>query len=400
MLILISRKLQQINLFKLSSLGVIVVGILLTGCMSMQSNLALYGEEQWSGAQAMQLSAEFVEMMEQSNTSSTQSIEGGGTFTTETSIDTEGLDEWLANAQNVSNSDDLNVSFDEVKGDDGSQSFILQASGQRYETMNQVFFNGEADISVEVVNGQRQVTIRYDFSESSGQTAEPQQELTPEEMAMQQQMLEAFGLSLTFRITGGEIISSNATRVEGSTAIWETPTIIEVTLTEAAEFSPDSIALVEPPPGSGFSVQAFESMMESFTEELETSIERSSPSTDAAAPAVTEEVSPSTAIEETTVESTEAELTAETTVPATELGDAELKSADTEVETETMATTSASSADASAESVDAPAGEGQALPTSGAVLPGQSSTALLIVAGLMLIALVSAGAATTLTSRK
>jgi len=400
MLILISRKLQQINLFKLSNLGVIVVGILLTGCMNMQSNLALYGEEQWSGVQAMQLSAEFVEMMEQGNTSSTQSIEGGGTFTSETSIDTEGLDEWLANAQNVSNSDDLNVSFDEVESADGSQSFILQARGQRYETMNQVFFNGEADISVEVMNGQRQVTIRYDFSESSGQTAESQPELTPEEMAMQQEMLEAFGLSITFRITGGEIISSNATRVEGSTAIWETPTIIEVTLTEAAQFSPDSIALVEPPPGSGFSVQAFESMMESFTEELETSIESSSPSTDTTAPAVTEEVSPSTAIEGTTVDSTETELTAETTFPATEPGGAELASADTEVETETMATTSASSADASAESVSAPAEAGQALPTSGAVLPAQSSTALLIVAGLMLIALVSAGAATTLTSRK
>ena len=150
MLILISRKLHQINLFKFSRLGIIIMGILLTGCMSMQSNLVLYGEEQWSGVQAMQLSAEFVEMMEQGNTSSTQSTEGGGTFTSETSIDTEGLDEWLANAQNVSDSDDLNVSFDEVKGADGSQSFILQASGQRYETMNQVFFNGEADISVEV----------------------------------------------------------------------------------------------------------------------------------------------------------------------------------------------------------------------------------------------------------
>jgi hypothetical protein len=399
MIIVILRNLQQVNLSKLSSLGLIVVGILLTGCMSMQSNLALYGEEQWSGVQAMQLSAEFVEMMEQGNTSSTQTTEGGGTFTTETSIDTEGLDEWLANAQNVSNSDDLNVSFDEVESADGSQSFILQARGQRYETMNQVFFNGEADISVEVVNGQRQVTIHYDFSESSGQTAEPQQELTPEEMAMQQQMLEAFGLSITFRITGGEIISSNATRVEGNTAIWETPTIIEVTLTEAAEFSPDSIALVEPPPGSGFSVQAFESM-KSFTEELETSIESSSPSTDTAAPAVTEEVSPSTAIAGTPVESTEAELTSETTAPATEPGDAELESADTEVESDTMATTSEPSAGASAESVDAPAVESLALPTSGAVLPAQSSTALLIVAGLILIALVSAGAATTLTGRK
>ena len=98
-------------------------------------------------------------------------------------------------------------------------------------------------------------------------------------------MLEAFGLSITFRISGGQIISSNASRVEGSTAIWETPDKIEVTLTEAAAFSADTIALVEPPPDSGFSGDVFQSMMESFAEELETSLEHSSSSTDTTAPA-------------------------------------------------------------------------------------------------------------------
>gem|GEM_PF-2038245 len=384
------------NLSRFSGLGVIVAGILLTGCMNMQTNLSLYGDEQWSGVQAVQLSPEFEEMMEQGDTSTTETIEGGGTVTTETSFDAEGFDEWLENAQNLSDSDDFEVTFNEITGDDGSQGFILQATGQRYEAMNQIFFNGEADITAETVNGQRQVTIRYDFSEAS-ESSEPEQELSPEEMAMQQEMLAAFGLSISFRISGGEIVSSNASRVEDGTAIWETPSLIEVTLTEAAELSPDTLALQEPPEDSGFSVQAFESMMDGFIEELESSV-------DSAVSSSGDEATPGT--------EAKTETAPATTDSDTIAGEADTATETTTTESSTQATESTTGAEAEAEmtttgtemadedAAAAPAEEEQALPASGAVLPGQTSPALPILAGLVLATLVGAGAAGSLLKQK
>ena len=59
------------------------------------------------------------------------------------------------------------------------------------------------------------------------------------------QMAQALGLDVVYRITGDQIISSNASRVEGNTAIWDFPTQIEVTLVPAAQFSPDMVSLAE-----------------------------------------------------------------------------------------------------------------------------------------------------------
>ena len=60
-------------------------------------------------------------------------------------------------------------------------------------------------------------------SEEGSQGAPAEEELPPE-------MMEAFGISFITKIGGDEIISHNADRVEGGIAIWETPTLIEVTL--------------------------------------------------------------------------------------------------------------------------------------------------------------------------
>jgi hypothetical protein len=398
MLELTVQKLQSIALSRISTPVILAAGILLTGCMTMQTTLTLYGDEQWSGVQAVQLSPEFVEMMEQGDTSTTETTESGGTITTETSVDTEGFDEWLENAQNLSDSDDFEVTFDEISGDDGSQGFMLQATGQRYEAMNQIFFSGQADISTEMVDGQRQITIRYDFSEASEGTSEPAAEMSPEEMAMQQQMLAAFGLSISFRISGGEIISSNATRVEGGTAIWETPTLVEVTLTEAAELSPDTLALQEPPAGSGFSVQAFESMMDGFIEELESSVDSELSSSEATTEEVEVETETAPATASDTIagaagaepETTTTESSAEATESTTDAAEAEAKTATTDPATEIT------EADAAA----APAEEERALPASGAILPERTSPALSILAGLVLATLVGAGAAGSLLKQK
>jgi hypothetical protein len=369
------QKLKRRYLAKASALLFGLMALLLSGCVYVQSNVAIYGEEAWRGVQAIQLSAEFAEMMAQGNTSTTETTEDGATLTTETTVETEGLDEWLENAQNVANREDLEVAFEEVAGEDGSQSYVLTANGRRFEVMNEVFFDGEADISIDVVDGQRQITIRHDVSDST-EEADGDQELSPEEVEMQMQMMQAMGLGVIFRISGGEIISSNATRVEGNTAIWENPSTIEVTLTEAAEFSPDDISLVAPPAGAGFSMDAFESMLESVEEDFDLSTEEMiEESSDAATQPVMEEApSTETPLEETTEETT--------TAPAVEVPAEEIE-ADSP---ETLAA--------------APEAEEETLPESGAVLPQHLSATPFVLAGFVLLALLGAGIATSLRTTR
>ncbi len=352
---------------KMSILLFLLAALFLSGCIYVQSNVAIYGDEEWQGVQAMQLSAEFAELMEQGGTSTTETTEDGATLTTETSVDTEGLDEWLANAENISNREDINVAFEQVQGEDGSQSFVLQASGRSYEDLNEVFFNGEADISVETVDGQQQITIRHDVSETTGGTGAAETELSPAELEMQMQMMEAMGLGFIFRISGGEIINSNATRVEGNTAVWENPTTIEVTLTKAAQFSPQTISLSAPPPGSGFSLEAFESMMESVEGDLGLPAQDVESSEPMAEPAPEEETSPETTTGDTTAPATTEEITAPPP-EAEETGPEE-----------------------SEPPAAAPQAEEQPLPASGAVLSQNNPAGPFVLAGLILVVLVGAG---------
>jgi hypothetical protein len=234
----------------LQSLGLLTIIVLVSGCMNAQTNLSLYGNEQWSGVQAIQIAPEMVAMMEESGEDST--------------VDTADIDEWLSNAEQAGIRDDIQVSFNEVKGEDGSQSYVLSASGTGYQSLNEIFFEGTANITTETVNGQKQVTINYMFSDSSAED----QDLSPEEQAMQAEMMKSMGLGISFRISGGEIINSNATRVDGNTAIWETPTEINITLTEAPSFNPDTIALVPPAADSGFSEATLEALMGAMAEDM------------------------------------------------------------------------------------------------------------------------------------
>ncbi|MCB0191232.1 MAG: hypothetical protein KDJ65_04740 [Anaerolineae bacterium] len=185
----------------------------------------------------------------------------------ETSMDTEGLDDFIQQAEAAADRDDLNVTFEQIEGEDGSLNYLMQADGQNLETLNETFFEGEADISVNEVNGRREITIRADMSDENDGEEPP----TAEEL----EMMKSFGIGFTFRISGGEIISSNATRVEGSTAIWEFPSIIEVTLTEAPTFAPETLALQEAPSGE-FSLSALEALAEDMeTMEFDQSTEAS-----------------------------------------------------------------------------------------------------------------------------
>jgi hypothetical protein len=253
----------------------------------------------------------------------------------------------------------------------------LQADGQEFDSLNELFFQNNADISVEVVNGRRQITIRADIQSSEQTGGEAGQEISAEEL----QMMQSFGLGVVYRISGGEIISSNATRVEGNTAIWEFPTRIEVTLTEAAEFSPDAIALAAPPANSGFSPTAFEAIMESMAEGMAEDLET-----------VNEN---STRIESTTGnDSTQAEVTQESSANPAET------SQTTTIETpgEGVSEESAEIAVESTDTTTAPPAEDSTLPASGGVLPGQVSVAQLFLAGLVL-SIMGVGAAISLSQK-
>jgi hypothetical protein len=89
---------------------------------------------------------------------------------------------------------------------DGGARMIGETSGQGFEDMNEGFFDGTATIST---NDQGHVTISNTYEDM-------------DELGM--------GITMNVRISGGEIIDSNADRVEGSTAIWENPSSVEVTL--------------------------------------------------------------------------------------------------------------------------------------------------------------------------
>jgi len=356
MLALLTQKSNRKTLSRLSILTLAFAALLLTGCLSVQTNVALHGQGQWHGVQAITLSEDFVQLMES---------EGGSS---ELTTDTEGLDEWLDQAQDAAAQDNLNVSFNEVRGDDGSLSYILQADGQQLDTLNQVLFQGQAEISVNEVDGQRQITIVYDPTEAEGEDVP-----TPAEQEMSAEMMQAFGISMFFRITGGQIISHNADRVEGSTAIWETPRQVEVTLTEAAEFAPNSVAPVQAPASS---VPSIATLLATAAQQNETGDAESTPAeqTTTESTATETETAPETTTSESTT--TTAEPTTETSAEVTEEETAPAGEATTPTTTDNEATA------AEAE---------PALPASGAILAGPVSTTPIILAGLVLVALVGAG---------
>jgi len=319
MLKLFKQIIHSTRFSRVSILGVVATSLLLTGCIGVQTNLGFYGDGQWSGVQAITLSPEFVQLRESE-----------GSDGSELATKTAGLDEWIQRAQDADADESLNVTFNEVTDEDSSRTYVLQAEGSQYETLNEVLFEGKADISVADVDGQRQITIRFDPSETTeGQAMQ--------EEAMSAEMMGAFGAKVITRISGGEIISHNADRVEGNTAIWETPGLVEITLTEAALFDPGTLAPQDMQVGG--SGPALTTLLEGREQSAE-----------------------NTPTEEGTAES--AEILQET-APATDS-----------------------------------ASEEQALPVSGAILPNNSSVASLVLAGLVLIALVGTGIATAGLNRE
>jgi LPXTG-motif cell wall-anchored protein len=96
-------------------------------------------------------------------------------------------------------------SFRVKENNDGTATYIINQKGKGYDNLNDALFGGDASISAGKGN---EVTIRYNMSFG--------------EMSYLDKAI--------FKISGSKIIDSNADRVEGSTAIWEDPSSINVTL--------------------------------------------------------------------------------------------------------------------------------------------------------------------------
>jgi len=353
---------------------ILVIGLatlMLAGCMSAQTNLALYGQEQWSGVQAITLSSDFVELMESE----------GADLSSELSPESEGLDQWLQQAQSATDRENVNVSFNEVKGDDGSLSYVFQADGSQYALLNELLFQGQAEISVAEVNGQRHVTIRYDAAAATEGSAGGASQADAE---MSAEMMQLFGITIVTRISGGEIISHNADRVEGNTAIWDTPRLIQITLTEAAQFDPGTITPAEAPAGAGPSLAT---LLTAVEESADSSSSPSSAGENSASSPETTTGEPDTAPGDTTQDAAStSDSVTQAPAPVT----------DTSAQDPDLMTDIGTGSAGSEDGAVTPPGNAQQLPTSGAILPEPGPAVSFILAGLVLIGLVGSGVATTL----
>ncbi len=178
-------------------LGVVFMASMLSGYTNIETDVTIYENEQWQASQSVELSAEVVKLMAAEDTSVAD------------------ISQKIAEAESLAQQDSLNFTFSQETREDGSMVIETAGNGQGFEQLNEMFFDGNADISVNEVDGQRQVTIRQMGIDSS-------------------EMMEV-GASNVIIITGKRIVQSNAGQVQlNATAIWENPNEIDVTLTEVA----------------------------------------------------------------------------------------------------------------------------------------------------------------------
>lgn len=158
----------------------IVSGLVLAGCTAAM-DVTILPDEQWEGVVSMDLPAEMVESM-------------------------GGIDELRNQMESEATSDEAfspeDVRIEETE--DGGARIIGEASGQGFDSLNENFFESSATIST---NEQGHVTINHTYEQQGG-----------------------MGLTMIVKLSGSEIIESNADQVEGSTATWTNPSEVRVTL--------------------------------------------------------------------------------------------------------------------------------------------------------------------------
>lgn len=349
-----------------TSLMLMVVSVFLVGCFNVQTHVAFSGQDQWDGVQAIQLSSEFLET---GDTGEAAPLD---------------INAWSDNSEVVSNNPNANVSVEQQSNDDGTETYVMRGSGQGLDLANELFFEGEAELISSMVDGQTQISLSYEFSTNDADASA--EELSPAEQAMMEQMLASMGIMNLLTIATGEIIESNADRIENDTiAVWENPSLVEITFVPQTTFDPSTIALRDLPAPT-FSMEDLEGLDDSAGtasgDEPDDEFAIAPPSSDSDTELVLEDTTGDSATtEETTAEDSSADtaddVTAEDTAsdaPATEIVE-EAPPTDEEIAMNIIPDPSAEESLAGA------------LPDSGGVIAVPVSLATLIFAGIVLVVL-------------
>ena len=190
----------------------ILAGLLVSGCVNVETQIGVYEGGQWTGAIDAEFSAEGLAGLEEEFGEGESALLLGDDAQTK-------MDE-------AAERDDIEYYASQETLDDGTEVSKAQAKGLNLDGLNEFLFGNQADISVAEVDGQRQVTIKL-----AGQEEEEDSGMS---LAQVEQMMTVMGISIVYKIGGGEIISHNADELDGNTAIWNNPFGgIEITLLEA-----------------------------------------------------------------------------------------------------------------------------------------------------------------------
>jgi hypothetical protein len=184
-------------------LGLLAIAalLLLAGCGTMDTEVTFYQGERWQTIMEVYLLPATVSMM-------------GGEA---------GLEAEMERSMPEVEDEKVEFSWEKERHEDGGVTYRFTMKGEDWDQLNEVIFDGQATIT----------------KDESGQ------------VHLSYYTMGNIGFARTvLRLRGGKIISSNADRVEGDTAIWIDPSQVEVVLTEKSSFGLGNTLLIAV--GGGF----------------------------------------------------------------------------------------------------------------------------------------------------
>jgi predicted enzyme related to lactoylglutathione lyase len=178
-------------------LGLLAIAtlLLLAGCGTMDTEVTFYKGERWQTIMEVYLLPATVSMM-------------GG----EASLEAE-----MERSMPEVEDEEVEFSWEKERHEDGGVTYRFTIKGEGWDQLNEGVFDGRATIT----------------RDESGQ------------VHLSYYTMGDIGFTRTvMRLRGGKIISSNADRVEGDTAVWIDPSRVEVVLTEKSSFGLGNTLLI------------------------------------------------------------------------------------------------------------------------------------------------------------
>ncbi len=182
-------------------LGLLAIAalLLLAGCGTIDTEVTFYQGERWQSIVELYLLPATVSMVGEA-----------------------GLEVEMESRMSELDAEEIEFSWEKEQHEDGGVTLHFTMKGEGWDKLNDSVFDGQATIT----RDKDQVHLSY------------------------YPMANIGFMRTTLRLRGGKIISSNADRVEGDTAIWIDPSRVEVVLTEKSSFGLGNILLIAA--GGGF----------------------------------------------------------------------------------------------------------------------------------------------------